>query len=64
MDLNYIEDDDENNNPILCFITAYGGYRNQFNGLFPTLEEVDCFLKKPISLLDLVKIVKSLLGLL
>ena len=49
--------------PRVCFITAYEGYRNQFNELFPTLEEVDCFLKKPISLPDLVKAVKSQLGL-
>jgi CheY-like chemotaxis protein len=56
-------DDDKNNNkPRICFITAYEGYRNQFNELFPTLEEVDCFLKKPISLPDLVKAVKSQLG--
>jgi CheY-like chemotaxis protein len=48
----------------VCFITAYEGYRNQFNELFPTLEEVDCFLKKPISLPDLVKAVKSQLDLL
>jgi CheY-like chemotaxis protein len=58
-------DDDKNNDkPRVCFITAYEGYRNQFNELFPTLEEVDCFLKKPISLPDLVKAVKSQLDLL
>ena len=59
------EDEDKNDNkPRICFITAYEGYRNQFNELFPTFEEVDCFLKKPISLPDLVKAVKSQLGLL
>ena len=58
-------DNDKNNNkPRICFITAYEGYRSQFNELFPTLEEVDCFLKKPISLPDLIKAVKSQLGLL
>jgi CheY-like chemotaxis protein len=57
-------EDDENNKPRICFITAYEGYGRQFNELFPTLEEVDCFLKKPISLPDLVKAVKSQLGLL
>ena len=37
-------DNDKNNNkPRICFITAYEGYRSQFNELFPTLEEVDCF---------------------
>jgi CheY-like chemotaxis protein len=51
-------DNDKNNNkPRICFITAYEGYRSQFNELFPTLEEVDCFLKKPISLPDLIKAV-------
>jgi len=50
--------------PRVCFITAYEGYRNQFNELFPTLEEVDYFLKEPISLPDLVKAVKSQLDLL
>ncbi len=50
---------DDDDKPRVCFITAYEGYRNQFNELFPTLEEVDCFLKKPISLPDLVKAVKS-----
>src|SRR5437867_7409210 len=40
--------DDENNKPRICFITAYEGYGIQFNELFPILEEVDCFLKKPI----------------
>ena len=56
--------DDDDDKPRVCFITAYEGYRNQFNELFPTLEEVDCFLKKPISLPDLVKAVKSQLDLL
>jgi CheY-like chemotaxis protein len=55
---------DDDDKPRVCFITAYEGYRNQFNELFPTLEEVDCFLKKPISLPDLVKAVKSQLDLL
>jgi len=54
----------KNGKPRVCFITAYEGYRNQFNELFPTLEEVDCFLKKPISLPDLIKGSKSQLGLL
>jgi CheY-like chemotaxis protein len=55
---------DDDDKPRVCFITAYEGYRNQFNELFPTLEEVDCFLKKPITLPDLVKAVKSQLDLL
>jgi len=58
------DDDDDDDMPRVCFITAYEGYRNQFNELFPTLEEVDCFLKEPISLPDLVKAIKSQLDLL
>ena len=58
------DDEDSKNKPRIWFITAYEGYRNQFNELFPTLEEVDCFLKEPISLPDLVKAIKSQLDLL
>ena len=36
----------------------------EFKETFPTVEEVDCFLKKPIPMPDLVKKVKSQLGLL
>lgn len=42
-----------------CFITAYEESLSDFKKLFPNLEEVDCFLKKPIEMYDLVKIVKS-----
>jgi CheY-like chemotaxis protein len=54
----------KNAKPRVCFITAYEGYRSQFNELFPVLEEVDYFLKKPIPMPDLVKKVKSRLSLL
>jgi CheY-like chemotaxis protein len=42
----------------VCFITAYEEYNSDFKKSFPTLEEADCFLRKPISLDDLVKVVK------
>jgi DNA-binding response OmpR family regulator len=42
-----------------CFITAYEESLSDFKKLFPNLEEVDCFLKKPIEMYNLVKIVKS-----
>jgi CheY-like chemotaxis protein len=58
------DDRDGYDKPRVCFITAYEEYRSQFNELFPTVEEVDCFLKKPILLPDLVKTVKSQLGFL
>ena len=46
----------------VCFITAYEESLNDFKKLFPSLEQVDCFLRKPIEMQNLVKIVKSKLG--
>jgi CheY-like chemotaxis protein len=43
----------------VCFITAYEESLNDMKKLFPSLEEVDCFLRKPIEMHNLVKIVKS-----
>jgi len=43
----------------VCFITAYEESINDFRRLFPNLEEVDCFITKPIEMHNLVKIVKS-----
>jgi CheY-like chemotaxis protein len=43
----------------VCFITAYEESKNDFRRLFPSLEEVDCFVTKPVELHNLVKIVKS-----
>ena len=54
----------KNGKPRVCFITAYEEFRSEFKETFPTVEEVDCFLRKPISMPDLVKKVKSQLGLL
>ena len=42
----------------VCFITAYEEYLNDFKKLFPNLE-VDCFVRKPIEIDNLVKIVRS-----
>lgn len=50
--------------PRVCFITAYDEFGNQFKAFFPNLEEVNCFLRKPLPLIELVKAVKSQLGLL
>ena len=50
--------------PRVCFITAYDESGNQFKEFFPNLEEVNCFLRKPIPLIELVKAIKSQLGLL
>jgi CheY-like chemotaxis protein len=54
----------KNGKPRVCFITAYEEFRSEFKETFPTVEEVNCFLKKPIPMPDLVKKVKSQLGLL
>ena len=57
--------DNEDEMPNVCFITAYDeGYYSQFKESFPKLEKDNCFLRKPILLADLVKKVKSQLGLL
>jgi two-component system, OmpR family, response regulator ChvI len=47
----------------VCFITAYDEYLRELKKLYPSLEEVDCFLRKPIELDRLIKIVKSRLRL-
>ena len=63
--IKYIEvetNKDRNKQTVICFITAHEDYRSQFKNLFQTLEE-DRFLKKPILLHDLVKSVKTRLGL-
>ncbi|MFL6366826.1 MAG: response regulator [Nitrososphaeraceae archaeon] len=43
----------------VCFITAYEESLNDMKKLFPSLEEVDCFVRKPIEMHNLVKMVKS-----
>jgi DNA-binding response OmpR family regulator len=49
--------------PKVCFITAFEVYYQALKELLPK-DDVDCFLSKPISLDELVKTVKSELGLL
>ena len=39
----------------VCFLTAYEEARGEFKSSFPFLEEVNCYLKKPITVQDLVK---------
>ena len=46
----------------VCFITAYEEFRYDFKRLFPALEEVNCFVTKPVEMHNLVKIVKSKLN--
>jgi DNA-binding response OmpR family regulator len=39
----------------VCFLTAFEESRREFRNSFPFLEEVNCYLKKPITLQDLIK---------
>jgi two-component system, OmpR family, response regulator ChvI len=48
---------DVDNKANVCFITAFNQYQ-EFKDKFPG-SDVDCFIKKPIEIQKLVKIVKS-----
>lgn len=39
----------------VCFLTAFEEARGEFKSSFPFLEEVKCYLKKPITVRDLIK---------
>ncbi|MDQ3848063.1 MAG: response regulator [Thermoproteota archaeon] len=39
----------------VCFLTAFEGSRSEFRNSFPSLEEVKCYLKKPITVKELIK---------
>ncbi len=39
----------------VCFLTAFEEGREEFKTSFPFLQEVKCYLKKPITIRDLVK---------
>lgn len=46
---------DIDNKVKVCFLTAFEEARGEFKSSFPFLEEVKCYLKKPITVQDLVK---------
>ena len=46
---------DIDNKVKVCFLTAFDESRREFRTSFPFLEEVKCYLKKPITVRDLVK---------
>jgi two-component system, OmpR family, response regulator ChvI len=52
----------ENGGVKVCFITAFEEYYKEFERLFPNLE-LDCFIRKPISIDKLVEVVKTKLDL-
>jgi response regulator RpfG family c-di-GMP phosphodiesterase len=46
---------DIDNRVKVCFLTAFDESRREFRALFSFLKEVKCYLKKPITVGDLVK---------
>jgi hypothetical protein len=53
------KDKEENGGEIkVCFITAFEESYNEFKRLFPKLQ-IDCFIRKPISIDKLVETVKT-----
>jgi two-component system, OmpR family, response regulator ChvI len=52
----------ENGGVKVCFITAFEEYYKEFERLFANLE-LDCFIRKPISIDKLVEVVKTKLDL-
>src|SRR5687767_14420400 len=45
---------DMDENVKVCFLTAFDEYRQEFQKSFPALDEVTCYLKKPITVADLI----------
>ena len=43
----------------VCFMTAFEEYYDEFRKIFPDLKNKECFIRKPISMNDLIKSVKS-----
>jgi CheY-like chemotaxis protein len=43
----------------VCFITAFEEYYDEFKKLFPHLNELECYIRKPIRMEELIRIVKS-----
>jgi two-component system, OmpR family, response regulator ChvI len=46
---------DMDNKVKVCFLTAFDEYLEEFKTTFPFLDEVKCYLKKPITVHDLIK---------
>ena len=46
---------DMDSNVKVCFLTAFEEYRANFAKSFPFLDEVKCYLKKPITIQDMVR---------
>jgi len=46
---------DVDNKVKVCFLTAFEEYLGEFKATFPFLDEIKCYLKKPVTVQDLVK---------
>jgi DNA-binding response OmpR family regulator len=46
----------------ICFMTAFEIYYDEFNKVFPTIN-VQCFIRKPISLADLISHIRTELNM-
>jgi two-component SAPR family response regulator len=42
----------------ICFITAYELYYDQFKRVFPNIK-VECFIRKPVSINSLARVIKD-----
>jgi len=54
---------DLDDNVKVCFLTAYEEYRTDFKRSFSALDEVKCYLKKPITVSDLIARLMALVNL-
>jgi two-component SAPR family response regulator len=43
----------------VCFITAFEEYYSEFKREFPNLDEIECYIKKPVGMDHLINAVKS-----
>jgi CheY-like chemotaxis protein len=56
-----IREKEENGGVKVCFVTAFEEYFKEFERSFPNLE-LDCFIRKPVSIDKLVEVVKTKLN--
>ena len=52
----------KDDNAKICFMTAFEIYDDEFKKIFPTIN-VQCFIRKPVSLADMVSHIRSELNL-
>jgi DNA-binding response OmpR family regulator len=46
----------------VCFLTAFEEYRDKFKEQFPELDEIKCYIKKPVAIGELVKRIEAILS--